>query len=250
MSYFVSWHPANQTPSLGNNEVHVWRAFLDLPGFQIRRLRDTLTSDELSRAERYHFEKDRRHFIVARGLLRAILSRYLGMEPSQLRFIYGRYGKPSLAEETGGELLRFSLSHSDGLALYAVTRDQDVGVDLERIRPELAYQAIAKRFFSPDEMAHFRVLPAEMQPGGFFSCWTRKEAYIKARGDGLSFPLNRFEVSLAPGDPPALLHTWDDPPEAARWSLQALEPWPGYAAALAVESNDWLVSYWQMAHAI
>ena len=182
--------------------MHVWRAALDVPESQVRSLWDTLTADERQRAEHYVFEKDRTHFVVARGLLRVLLGRYLRQDPPHLRFTYGPHGKPALATDTGGGALRFNVSHSHGLALYAITRGREVGVDVERIRPEVAQEKIAERFFSPREVTLLRALPAPLQATAFFACWTRKEAYIKATGEGLTLPLDQFDVSLLPGEPP------------------------------------------------
>lgn len=210
----------------------------------MRSLRHTLTADECQRAERYIFEKDRTHFVVARGLLRVLLGRYLRQDPQHLRFTYGPHGKPALATDTGGVALRFNVSHSHGLALYAITCGREVGVDVERIRPAVAQEKIAERFFSPREVTVLRALPTLLQAPAFFACWTRKEAYIKAKGDGLSLPLDQFDVSLAPGEPAALLHTTRDPQEAACWALQDLAPAPGYRAAVAVAGHDWHLTCW------
>ena len=230
---------------LDNNEVHVWRASLDLTASHVQILQQTLAPDERARAERFYFQKDRAHFIVARGLLRVILGRYLDRPPDQLRFCYNSNGKPALAKEFNRDTLCFNLSHSHGLALFAVTRGRELGVDLERVRPHLADEQIAERFFSPREVAMLRALPTNMRTEAFFNCWTRKEAYIKARGEGLSFPLDQVDVSLAPGEPVALLSAKADPHEASRWSLQELAPGPSYAAALAVEGHDWRLRCWQ-----
>jgi 4'-phosphopantetheinyl transferase len=224
--------------------VHVWRAALDVPELQVRSLWDTLTADERQRAERYLFQKDRTFFVVARGLLRVLLGRYLRQDPPHLRFIYGPHGKPALATDTGGGALRFNVSHSHGLALYAITRGREVGVDVERIRPKVAQEKIAERFFSPREVTLLRALPAPLQATAFFACWTRKEAYIKATGEGLTLPLDQFDVSLVPGEPAALLRTAWDPQEAARWALQDLAPAPGYRAAVAVAGHDWCLTCW------
>jgi 4'-phosphopantetheinyl transferase len=242
---FPSWHPPPEPLMLGNNEVHVWRASLDLPASQVRSLQHTLAAEELRRAGRYHFPRDREHFTVARGLLRDILGRYLKTPPGQLRFCHHPHGKPGLAGETGGERLCFNVSHSHGLALYAVTRGRAVGVDVERIRPDLSEEDIAERFFSPREVAALRALPTNMQPAAFFHCWTRKEAYIKATGKGLSIPLNEFDVSLTPQEPATLLNVNGEPHEALRWSLQELSVDSGYAAALAVEGHSWQLKCWQ-----
>jgi 4'-phosphopantetheinyl transferase len=240
-----AWLPPPADLNLSSNEVHVWRACLNLPASHIHRLRHTLAADELARAERFHFEKDRQHFIAGRGLLRVILSRYLEAEPGQLRFRYSDYGKPALMLSPGQVPLNFNLSHSNGLALYAVTQGREVGIDLEKVRSDLEYEEIAERFFSPQENAVLRRLPAEVKPRAFFNCWTRKEAYIKARGEGLSLPLDQFDVSLAPGEPARLLHVRGNSQEVGHWSLQALTPAPDYVAALAVEGSDWRLKCWQ-----
>jgi 4'-phosphopantetheinyl transferase len=237
-------HPPRDL-DLTSNEVHVWRAALDHTASRIEFLQRTLSLDEQKRAERYYFQKHREHFVVARGLLRAILGHYLDVEPGQLRFRYNAYGKPALAEEFGRHGLRFNLAHSHGLVLYAVTYGREVGCDLEILRRELANQQIAERFFSSREIATLRALPACMQHEAFFNCWTRKEAFIKARGEGLSIPLDQFEVSLTPGAPAVLLRTPRDPQEASRWSLQELRPGPGYMAAVAIEGHNLPCQCWQ-----
>jgi 4'-phosphopantetheinyl transferase len=229
---------------MGNDGVHVWRACLDLPDSGVETLRRTLAVDELGRAKRYRFERDRRRFIVARGLLRAILAGYTGVEPGQLRFRYGPRGKPRLVGEIGGRALCFNVAHAHELALFAVARGREIGVDVEYVREDFAGIEIAERFFSPREVVTLRQLPAEARTKAFFNCWTRKEAYIKARGDGLSLPLDRFDVSLAPDEPAALLSIAWDPEEASRWSLMELAPGPGYVGAVAVEGRGWQLRCW------
>ena len=230
---------------LENNEVHVWLASLDRAAPVVQGLLKTLAPDERSRAERFYFQKDRDHFIVARGILRAILSRYLETEPDQVRFYYASYGKPELTKEFDSHGLRFNVSHSQGLALFAITRNREVGVDLEEIRPGISSEEIAERFFSPQEVSVLRALPNDLQDEAFFNCWTRKEAYIKAKGEGLSMPLDTFDVSLVPGESAALLSTKAEPQEASRWSLRELFPAPGFAAAIAVEGKDWQLKCWE-----
>lgn len=241
------WNAPPAVLTLSSHDVHVWRTSLELSAAHVQRLRQTLAADEIARAERFYFEKDRRHFIVARGVLRMILSRYLGLDPRQLGFCYSSYGKPALATAPGRDWLRFNVSHSHELALYAITRGREVGIDIEYMRDNLATDTIAESYFSPREVAVLRALPADLRHEAFFTCWTRKEAYIKARGEGLSFPLDQFDVSLAPGEPAALLRTLGDPHEASRWSLQALTPGTGYAAALVVEGHGWQLTCWQWA---
>jgi 4'-phosphopantetheinyl transferase len=239
------WEPPPRALALSNAEVHVWRVSLGLKDTYIQRLQCILSADELQRAERFYFQRDRWRFTVARGVLRGILSLYLGLEPQQLRFCYNSYGKPALVSTASTVKLHFNVSHSHELALYAVTYDREIGIDVEHIRTNFACQEIAERFFSPQERAALRSLPAPVKYEAFFHCWTRKEAYIKARGEGLSLPLDQFAVSLTPGEPAALLTTHWAPHEAARWALRELMPGPGYAAALAVEGHDWRLACWQ-----
>jgi 4'-phosphopantetheinyl transferase len=222
----------------------VWRIELAQPAAQVEEFRQTLSEDEIARADRFYFEKDRDRFIVARGTLRAILGRYLKRSPHELRFRYSAYGKPSLDDDDGA-WLRFNVSHSHELGLIAVTCGREVGVDIEWIRPDVATEQIAERFFSTHEVAALRALPADRQTEAFFNCWTRKEAYIKARGEGLSFPLDKFDVSLVPGEPARLLRTEGAPQEALRWRLCELLPGPGYVAALAIEGHEWQLQCWQ-----
>lgn len=230
---------------LGADEVHVWRASLKHPQHRLQQLRGTLASDEAERAARFHFERDRQHFIAARGLLREILSRYLKLSPDSLRFKYTSYGKPYLTDECGGAWLRFNVSHSGGLALYAISRGRELGIDIEQIRTDIEHKQIASDFFSKQESVALHALPAHLQQEAFFLCWTRKEAYVKGIGEGLSLPLNSFDVSLTPGAPASLLAVRGDAQEAARWTLQALEPGPDHRAALVAEGRDWQLKCWQ-----
>jgi 4'-phosphopantetheinyl transferase len=233
------WRPVAQVPALTPDAVHVWRISLDIGDALHSRLRDILADDERHRADRFHFEKDRRHFTAGRGTLRTILAGYLGLRPEEIRFSYTNYGKPLLAG--ANEALRFNLSHSHGLALLAVTRGREIGVDIEFTRDNLERdgELLAERFFSRHEVAALRSLPPEVRREAFFHCWTRKEAYIKAHGMGLSLPLDQFDMTLHPDEPAALLATRHDPAEAQRWSMRSLLPGEGYVGALAVEGHSW-----------
>jgi 4'-phosphopantetheinyl transferase len=240
------WRLPPAEPALASDEVHVWRASLSLPAARVDELRQTLSADELERAQSYHFLKDRRHFIGARGVLRSILGRYLKLEPQQLRFCYSSHGKPALESGAGrpGDL-SFNVAHSGQLALFALTLNRRIGVDLERLRADLDYQQIAEQLFSPQERRALHAIAADLKPKAFINCWARKEAYLKATGEGLSTPLAQFAVSLAPGEPARLLDNTSDPREVTRWSLQELWPGPGYAGALAVEGAGWHLRCWQ-----
>lgn len=241
------WHQPPERPVLECDEIHVWRAALDQPSPRIRDFRHVLAADELARADRFHFDKDRGHFIVARGILRAILGAYLNLAPERLRFRYGAHGKPALAGNGDDGAIRFNASHSHGVALYAIARRRDVGIDVERIRPDLAVAEIAERFFAPGEIALIRSLTAEAQRQAFFRCWTRKEAYVKARGAGLSLSLDQFDLSGAPSEPVAAIIPGEETSEADTWSLCDLAPAPGYVGAVAMAARGWRISCWQWA---
>jgi 4'-phosphopantetheinyl transferase len=232
------WLAPPEHLDLSANELQVWSAFLEPERWSISSLQRTLSRDEMDRAEKYRFAADRDQFIATRSLLRIVLGRYLGTPPEQLEFCYSAYGKPSLPVELGGTSLEFSVSHSSSRVLFAVTRGRQVGIDIERIRPLPEAQALVERYFSSAEQSAFRALPREQQLLAFFRCWTRKEAYIKAKGQGLSLGLDRFVVSLAPGKLARLLCVDGDQQEASRWSLRELSPGPGYVATLAVEGHD------------
>jgi len=236
----------NDPPSnlkLNDNEVHAWKASLDQPASIIQMLGQTLSMDEKKKAGRFYFEKDRRHFIVGRGLLRTILGCYLGMEPIQLGFCYGKNGKPKLADKFGEVTINFNLSHSGNLAFYGFTRDGKIGVDIERIRKIPDMEQIAEQFFSVRENTIFCSLPTGKRKEAFYNCWTRKEAFIKATGDGLTLPLHTFDVTLVPGEPAELINIVGNLKESNRWSLHALTPSPGYVGAIAVEGHGRLLTY-------
>jgi len=223
---------------LASDEVHSWCASLDVPPETSARLHATLTPDECNRSARFRFERDQQRFIVARGVLRDLLGRYLQTQPGQIRFVYNAFGKPDLAPESGSRL-KFNLSHSNGLALIAIATAANVGVDLEFIRAQSDYADIAQRFFCKTEVDYLSALPGHLYAEAFFSCWTKKEAYLKACGEGLAIPLNSFCVPLTT-DP---AHTALD--LCGGWSLYTLRPAPGYAGALAIEGTGWHLRQWQ-----
>ena len=221
---------------LAPGEVHLWQAALD--DSLAEGLKHLLSVDESSRADRFHFAKDRNHFIAARALLRTLLAAYLEINADKLRFAYAEKGKPYL-EEICRSGINFNLAHSHGRALFAFSNGREVGVDLEFVRADFADEKIAERFFSPREIDMLRALPPELRKQAFFNCWTRKEAYVKAGGAGLSMPLDEFDVSLAPGEPAALLQNHRVPTEVARWTMRSIPMPAGYVAALVVEGDDW-----------
>jgi 4'-phosphopantetheinyl transferase len=232
---------------LGGGDVDVWEASLRQPADWIEGFRQTLSGDELRRADAFHFQRHREAFIVGRGLLRSLLGGYLGVPPQELLFSYTEFGKPSLSESSRAGSLRFNFSSSHEMALCAFTLNREVGVDIEHRRAEVECEQLAERFFSAPENESLQKLPRQLRPRAFFDCWTRKEAFIKAVGEGLSFPLDQFDVSLAPGETAALLTVRGDAGEAARWSVVDLPAPPGYAAALAVEGHGWHLRRWRWA---
>ena len=217
-------------------EVHLWQATLD--DRLAEDLKHLLSADEISRADRFHFVRDRNHFTAARGLLRTLLSAYLGSNADKLRFSYAEKGKPFL-EECHPPAINFNLAHSHDMAIYAFSHNRELGVDLEYMREDVTGNEIAERFFSRREIETLRAVPAELKKEAFFNCWTRKEAYIKARGEGLSIPLDEFDVSLAPGEPAALLLNHKEPAEVTRWTMRSVAVPSGYVAALVVEGDNW-----------
>jgi len=225
------WSPPPDDLDLQTHQVDIWRVFLDLRVDSAKLFESSLSADESQRAARFHFKADRDRFIVAHGCLRGILARYLHCEPGQLSFFTGEYGKPALVDKK----IDFNLSHSGDYALVAIAHERKAGIDVECIRQDIEIENIADRYFSPREVSELMALPPEQRATAFFNCWTRKEAYIKAHGLGLSLPLDSFDVSL---DEPAVLRaTRPDPSQAARWTLLSLEVDSNYAGALAVEGD-------------
>lgn len=231
------WRMAPPQVTLAQNEVHVWRVWLSAPEAAAAGLWALLSADEQARARAFHFERHRLPFIVARGMLRRILSRYVDVSPQNLAFVYGPQGKPALRDV--GAAVQFNLSHSQDLALLAVTSLPAVGIDIEWMRPLDDMMGIAAHFFAAGERARLAEMPAAQRHRAFFQCWTRKEAYIKGIGEGLSRPLDRFEVAFGPQEPARLLSVAADPADTQRWSLHGFDPAPGYAAALAVPAQTW-----------
>jgi 4'-phosphopantetheinyl transferase len=240
-----AWLPPPSGVKLRPEEVHLWRAPLDLRGSTLERLYDTLADDEKARAARFRFPEGRARFTAARGVLRDILARYAGVEPASLQFDYQPSGKPFLAVVTGAGGLQFNLSHSKGMGLYGVTLGRPVGVDIERIRQGAEFSRIAERFFTSNEAQALRDCPAHLQAEAFFRCWTRKEAFIKAVGKGFALGLGSFEVSIEPGDGDALLGVGDDPAAVERWHLSNVDAPAGFAAAVAVEQRGLAFACWE-----
>jgi 4'-phosphopantetheinyl transferase len=238
----VIWESAPSQLHLVDHEVHVWRADLDLPAKQVSKLLSFLDNAEQGRAERFIFDRDRTRFAVARSILRLLVARYLNTSANTIEFKYGPQGKPALTPDSP---LRFNLAHSDRVALYAFSLDRDLGIDVESQRrfAHLHNREIVQSHFSQKEQEEFYSLDPELQESAFYLGWTRKEAYLKARGEGLQIPLQSFDVSLDP-EGPAILRSHD----AAHWELHSFDPEPDFAAALVVEGANCKLRYWEWPH--
>lgn len=215
---------------LSKNEIHVWTVPIGASQGAASTFEPVLSPDEIERATRFRFDHLRDSFITARGTLRYLLGRYLDVDPANIQFRYGSKGKPLLS---GGQGIDFNLAHSGNMAVFAFTVDCEIGVDVERIRALNDMEDLAKRYFCSEEAAELISLASQDREQAFFSCWTRKEAYIKAIGEGLSTPLDEFRVTVLPDEPVRLVHIAANRDAAEAWNLEDLQLTEGYAAALA-----------------
>ena len=232
---FLNDPPLRNGLELQDDVAQVWRRNLRADPCTLEHARGVLSEEERERASRYRVEPPRTAFILTRSALRILLGGYLGESPRSIRFRVTKYGKLFL---DGRFDLHFNVSHTDGLALLAFARKRRIGVDTEKIRPQPDALKLARRFFSERERLQLEKLPAEELAAAFFRCWSRKEAYIKARGEGLSHPLNQFDVSAAANPGEILLATRPDATEAQRWVLGNVPVPPQYVAALAVSCEE------------
>lgn len=227
------------------DEIHTWFAYLEKPPRLFQELAKTLSSEEQKRASRYRFDKDKNHFILSHGILRTLLGRYMSKRPDQLQFVCGDKGKPILRDGFGQQKIHFNLSRSGRMALYSFARGHEIGVDIENIRNISDMELIVEHSFSEREKAEFFALPENEKKAAFFNCWTQKEACLKAIGAGLSDPLDKFEVSLNPGEPAKLLGIKGNSREASQWSVFGLSPSPDYVAAIAIQNRRFKMKLWQ-----
>nr|WP_199308372.1 4'-phosphopantetheinyl transferase HetI [Aphanizomenon flos-aquae] len=233
----MNWLPAPKKLDLLLNDVHIWRINLNSDELQLQFFRETLSSDEIARAERFYFPEHRQRFMAGRGTLRAILGQYLDIAPKQVEFEYQPRGKPLLAAKFADKGLLFNLSHSQDLALLGISYQHQIGVDLEYIRTMSDLEGLAKRFFSAREYEYLRLLSLAQQQQIFFRYWTCKEAYLKATGDGL-VQLEEIEIDLTPNQPSKLLVSGD-------WSLRELTPADNFAAAVVVAGSNINLHCWE-----
>ena len=230
---------------LTNTKVHIWHASLDQPVEVLQKLGFVLSEEEIGRAERFRYRQHRQYFIAGRGILRFLLSQYTGIAPGQIQFAYTQSGKPLLTSRDETMDICFNLAHAGGLVLYAFTCGRRIGIDLEAIRPIEEMDEVAKMNFSPQEYQKFQMIHEEARLTAFYNCWTRKEAFVKAIGDGRSYPLQDFEVSLAPGETARLISLQGSQRRASNWSMHDLRTRDGHVAALVVEGNGYSISHRQ-----
>ncbi len=237
---------------LAPGEIHVWQVHLDASPEQVEKLGRALSSDEWQRANRFRFDKHRRQYVVGRGALRTLAAAYLGevgtgVRPEEIQFSYGPRGKPFLAPPFDQRGIQLNLSNSDELALVGFVLGREIGVDVEYLRPMTDCEEIAERFFSESERRTLRTIPFPAKQEAFFNCWTRKEAYLKAVGEGLAAPLDSFDVTLALDEPPRMLTLKGDATRAAGWFFHHLRPAKDYLGAVAIEGGAWVVRTWTFA---
>ena len=244
----LKWPHGVPNKMINSNVVHVSRVFLDVTTDELEKLREFLSVDELERAEQFHFEKDRKRFIAARGTLRKILGSYLNKHPRKICFEYGSHGKPMLAHDIDDDDICFNLSHSGPIALYAVTLRKKIGIDIEYIRDYISVEQIAGQFFSQNEISSLEKIDINKRSELFFQYWTRKEAFLKASGEGISFPMDQCDVSLISGNGLSLVTVQNNNKAIAGLYVQDLFPGYGYAAAIAVEGCDCNISCWHFSN--
>jgi len=237
----ILWSLPPDHLSLGTSDVHVWAAHLDPPTEELVRFAASLSRDEQERAARFRFERHRIRFIAARGVLRSILATHLDCAPHELQFEYGRNGKPVLATPFADIGLSFNLAHSEDLALIAVTRAKSIGVDVEQIRPVTDVDELVTRFFSPCESALFQTLPTTQKDAAFFNLWTRKEAWLKATGEGIAHSLNRVEVTFLPDEPARLVALPENSGPSEAWVIRELLPARGFVGAVALPNLQFAI---------
>jgi 4'-phosphopantetheinyl transferase len=239
------WQSANVIPILPHDQVHIWCASLEQSPDKVQALAQTLSADEQSRASRFRFRQHQENFIISRGFLREILSRYLHTQAVDLQFCYSPNGKPSLANIAEGNRLSFNLSHSGKIVLYAMNWNHEIGIDIEEVKAIPDLDGLVKNFFSEPEKQAILELEPDEKIVAFFNGWTRKEAYLKAVGTGLSLFPAHVEVSLNSDENPRFIKISGDTEAAEKWILKTLVPVEGYVGAIALPKQDWHFQYRQ-----
>jgi 4'-phosphopantetheinyl transferase len=241
----LRWPLSPEVVRLQANQIHLWCAALSQFASELPRFWAMLSPAERTRAERFRFPKDRDGYVIRHGILRLILSRYLEQLPSEIEFCHGASGKPEIKGDCARAPIYFNASHSGEIALYAITSACPVGVDVECTRTIPDIEEIASRIFSPRETQTLMALPTDSRLEGFYACWTRKEAFLKATGEGIGENLAKVEVTLAPGEEPKVLHITGDSQIQMQWQLRSFSPAPGYLAAVAFRHRDLALSQWR-----
>lgn len=241
----TGWCEKSEAQPLGKFEIHVWRIGLVWPDVVVNSLKVCLTDEETNRAASFHFARDQRRFVIRRAILRRLLASYLGMRAEVIRLLLGPNGKPFVSDQDVPGGICFNCSHSADRGLIVIARGSGLGADLEQHRHLNDAEDLAKAFFSDSEIKELNDLPPSLKMAGFFNCWTRKEAFVKAVGLGLSFPLNRFSVSLTPGQPAALLDVAEDHLAIKKWTMASLDVGVDYSAALVFEGRNVKFQYFE-----
>jgi 4'-phosphopantetheinyl transferase len=241
----TGWCEQSEIPPLGQFEIHVWMVKLAWPDGVADRLKNYLTDEETNQAARFHFAHDQRRFVIRRAILRRLLASYLGKRADAIGLLSGLNGKPFVSGQDVPGGICFNCSHSADRGLIVITRGRGLGADLEQHRHLNDAEDLAKAFFSNSEIKELNDLPQSLKMVGFFNCWTRKEAFVKAVGLGLSFPLNRFSVSLTPGQPATLLDVAEDHEAMKKWTMASLDVGVDYSAALVFEGRNVKFHYFE-----
>ena len=235
---YCDWSKPPGNLTLLENEIHLWRANLDLPSVTINKLASSLSEDERTRANCFRFEQHRQHFIAGRGILRQLVANYLQVKSDLVIFEYSSRGKPHLASALNQGNLHFNVSHSQGWALYGFNYQRIIGVDLEFIKDNIDYKQLAKRFFTSQEVELINSYPAREQKTIFFQLWTAKEAYLKAKGDGLAGSLDSIQFTLNHNQEINLVAIKQDHKQASNWLIKNFIPQDNFVATIVVENSS------------
>lgn len=237
------WNNPPKNLALTSSEIAVWRMNLNLSSTEVQKRLTLLNSEEQSKAKRFHFEQHQRRFIVARSTLKMILGQYLNIAPQTIEFEYSSRGKPRLSDHLSGDKIQFNTSHSEELAIYAITCDRPIGVDVEYIRTIKDAKHLAQRFFTPQEYEQISPLSSPDLEKAFFQLWTAKEAYLKATGEGIAGGLDQVEVCLTP---PLKLINLPQNQSRVNWTISSFMPHPNYQGAVVVQGDCLNINYWQL----
>lgn len=236
------WKTSPKTLELSDSKIDVWSVNINNYTNKLFDYWELLSSSEKEKADRFRFEKDKNCYVIARGLLRILLSRYLNIKSQKINFRYAEKGKPYLEHPSN---IKFNLSHSKNYIVLAFTKNIELGIDVEYAKNNLEILQVAESFFSKQEIKALKSVQSIYRLSAFYNCWTRKEAFIKATGDGLSFPLNQFTVSLESSESAELIETLWDNKEKDLWSLETFTPQKDYIGAVASRNKIKGINYYK-----